>query len=261
MYKIIVLTVSLLLLSGCTSANTTSAPDDTSPANSPTPTQTVAATSAITPSPAPAATNTLVPTPIGVPPSSYQASTTSLCHSRVLPLATGYADFDQDGRIDILTGEISGSEYKTPIKLLIQTNSGNFEEDPSLLQSPPPAAIHPRKVVIADFNLDGLPDAFIADHGYDQPPFPGAQSILLLSTEAGLEQAQINNMPTGFQHSASSADINGDEAPDIIVTDATNGSFFLINDGSGNFSVTRNTIPTLRHGYYSSELIDVDGDG
>lgn len=202
-----------------------------------------------------------MPTPIEVPPSSYQASITSLCHTGGLPLATGYADFDQDGRIDALTAEISGSRDATPIQLLIQSNSGDFEEVPSLLQSPPPSAIHPRKVVISDFNLDGHPDAFVADHGYDQPPFPGAQSVLLLSTGGGLQHAQISNMPTGFQHSASAADINGDGAPDVFVTDATNGSFFLVNDGSGNFSVTREPIPTIWHGYYSSELIDVDGDG
>lgn len=47
----------------------------------------------------------------------------------------------------------------------------------------------------------------------------------------------------------------------IIVTDTDNGAFLLVNDGAGNFTVTRRGIPRLRQGYYTSEVIDLDDDG
>jgi hypothetical protein len=200
-------------------------------------------------------------TPRPAPISSYEASNTSLYTRTNGILAVGYADFNSDGREDLLMAYVSGTTETTPIKLFLQNPMGKLVEDDSLLPLPVPGTVHARKIVIADFNGDGMPDAFIADHGYDHPPFPGATPILLLSKDGKFEMKPLPDVPAGFQHSATAADINGDAISDIFVTDTTHGAFLLMNDGVGNFTVTRHGIPFIGAGYYTSELIDVDDDG
>jgi hypothetical protein len=196
-----------------------------------------------------------------LPASSYEASSSALYTNTDGTLAVGYADFNRDGREDLLMAYVSGTTETTPIRMFLQNTWGKLIEDDSLLPSPVPGTVHARKIVIADFNADGIPDAFIADHGYDQPPFPGAQPLLLLSRDGRFEARQILNLPAGFHHAASAADTNGDGAADIFVTDTNSSAFLLLNDGTGNFTVTRQGIPSLRRGYYTAELIDIDDDG
>jgi hypothetical protein len=200
-------------------------------------------------------------TPNPVPNSSYEASNTSLYVDTNRILAVGYADFNRDGRENLLAAYVSGTAETTPIKMFLQNSRGELFEDDSLLPSPVPGTVHARKIVIADFNGDSIPDAFIADHGFDQPPFPGAKPVLLLSRGGRYEVKQIPGVPVGFHHSATAADIHGDGIPHIFVTDSTNGAFLLVNDGVGNFTMTRQGIPLLRYGYYTAEFIDVDDDG
>jgi hypothetical protein len=204
---------------------------------------------------------TAASTPIPVPNSSYESSITSIYVDTGGNTAVGYADFNQDGLEDILVAYVSMTTEKTPIKMFIQNPDGSFDEEVSLLPDPLPGTVHARKIIIADFNSDTIPDAFIADHGYDKPPFPGAESLLLLSTDDGFEVGQIPNIPIGFQHSATAADFTGDGSPDIFVIDPTNSSFFLLNEGSGVFTLSREWLPYIRDAYYSSELIDLDNDG
>lgn len=125
-----------------------------------------------------------------------------------------------------------------------------------------PGCIHPRKALTADFNADGKPDVFVACHGYDAPPFPGERNKVVLSQPDGTWWLQDAADDVGFFHGASSADLNGDQYPDVIVAVAQ--PFALINDGFGHFTREEPSlrIPTTLHGgYYSVELMDVDGDG
>jgi hypothetical protein len=79
---------------------------------------------------------------------------------------------------------------------LINDGTGGFTDKTSqIISGPIPQTIHPRKIVIADFNGDGKPDIFIADHGYDVAPFPGAQSTLILSTPDGHYVDATANLP------------------------------------------------------------------
>jgi len=199
--------------------------------------------------------------PLPVPSSSYEASITSLYVETGWSLAVGYADFNQDGLEDVFVADVSGTTGTVPIKLYLQDSKGHYNENATLLPDPPPGTIHARKAVVTDYNADNIPDVFIADHGFDQPPFPGAKPLLLLSTNNGFEVAKIPGVPQGFQHSATAADITGDTFPDIFVTDTNNGAFLLLNDGTGQFTMTRSGLPYIVGGYYSSELIDLDEDG
>jgi len=92
---------------------------------------------------------------------------------------------------------------------------------------------------IADFNQDGLDDVYIAESGYDLPPHPGHQDILLLQTaNGGLEDVSSSSLVQilDYSHGACNADFNGDNVNEVFI--AKGGSIkYLINDGQGGFSI------------------------
>src|SRR5262249_1706867 len=126
---------------------------------------------------------------------SYEASITSNYIDLNNQNAYAFADFNGDGRQDLLMAYISGNTGTVPIKMFLQSADGKFIEDESLLPSPVPGTIHARKIIIADFNNDGVPDAFIVDHGYDQPPFPGSKPLLLLSSHGKYVVKDLPDVP------------------------------------------------------------------
>lgn len=124
--------------------------------------------------------------------------------------------------------------------------------------------LNPRKAVVADFNLDGIPDVFVACHGYDAAPFPGEKSKLLLSNGYGnFTMSEITDV--GFFHGASAADINNDGYPDILVTDGMSGGpaiYSLINQRNGTFLIDKTRITgSGTSNYFSIELVDLNNDG
>lgn len=121
--------------------------------------------------------------------------------------------------------------------------------------------VFPRKSLTADFNADGKPDVFVACHGYDAPPFPGERNKVVLSQPDGTWFVRDAADDVGFFHGASSADLNGDQYPDVVVAVAQ--PFALINDGFGHFTREDPGLrfpAVLQGGYYSVELMDVDGN-
>ncbi|GAB3403502.1 FG-GAP-like repeat-containing protein [Massilia agilis] len=158
--------------------------------------------------------------------------------------------------------------------LLLGKGDGTYVPAPDLL----PAGfgtVHAREVVQGDFNEDGVADLFIADHGYDAPPFPGAQNHLLLGKASGGYVDATANLPqlSDFTHSAAAGDINGDGHLDLFVGNVGSGpdSYFLLGDGKGNFTRTNAGLPLDAGGLLSqgaqkfkftaSLLTDLNGDG
>jgi hypothetical protein len=189
-----------------------------------------------------------------------------LGRSDLFVFAMAYADFDADGFTDIAMAPGNLTEHGEPIRIFRGTRAGNFIRGTSgIIPGDVPVAVHARKALVADFNADGMPDLYIADHGYDQPPFPGSTNLLLLSDGAGhLVYAAQHQEPVGFHHGASAADIDLDGDVDIFVCDDHRWPmYFLINDGSGSFQRETGRAPRGLHGKsaYSAELIDVDEDG
>ena len=189
-------------------------------------------------------------------------------HTKIRPppyaAALAYADFNEDGHIDIFYASGEGTRPITfPAELYLNDGAGHFYPDTNFFGGNPPRRILPRKALTGDFNGDGLMDVFVLCHGYDKPPFPGESSYVILSSPNGYVLGSGLDTFIGFQHGGASADIDGDGDIDVFVTHSNSdgGPFFLINDGSGSFTQDKDRTEGLAHkGLYTAELVDVDGD-
>ena len=80
------------------------------------------------------------------------------------------ADFDGDGDDDVMLPGGRHFEAVAAESGVILLNNGDFAFE--VAAGDRPRGVHPREVLIADFNGDGANDFFIADHGYDRRTVP-----------------------------------------------------------------------------------------
>ncbi|GAC1605450.1 MAG: hypothetical protein NVS3B3_03350 [Aquirhabdus sp.] len=203
-------------------------------------------------------------------------------------IATGYAmgDFFQDGTASMVgfTNNFvpaSDPNYgRTPGHAYFYKKdaNGNWIDQTSKLLSDQTGCITPRKVIVADFNGDGVPDIFVACHGTDLYPLPAGYTAgevprILLSQPDGT----YKNVPAPvscYCHGAAAADVNGNGFADIVVVDPeiNKQPCYLVNNKDGTFkpdytrmppSTAPNTAcnPACRLGIYSVELVDFDATG
>lgn len=100
-----------------------------------------------------------------------------------------------------------------PGRVLLGDGLGGFADaPPSYFPLATLQTVHPRKVVLADFNGDGRNDIFISNHGWDTIPFPGEQNRLYLTNPDGSFFDATARLPqlSDFSHSADAGDIDGD---------------------------------------------------
>ena len=178
-------------------------------------------------------------------------------------IAVAYADFNEDGHIDVFYAPLDGTPHATPAELYLNDGAGCFSLDTNFFNENPPGLVHPRKVLPGDFNGDDRMDVFVLGHGYDYPPFPGEAPYVILSSANGYVLGSGLDTFIGFHHGGASADIDADGDIDVFVTNSPPGPpFFLINDGTGSFTQDTTRIEGLvREQLYTAELVDVDNDG
>ena len=182
-------------------------------------------------------------------------------------------DFDGDGDQDIMvtTGDSVG---KGQVRFFSNDGTGVFTEPgDAFFGGGTPIADHSRQFEVADFNGDGLADLFIAQHGFDWPPFPGAPNILLMQVGDGTmrDAAPTSLFPydtDGFTHGSASGDVDCDGDIDLLEMNggaAPNRHQLQINQGSGLFTVEPARLPDSiasgNLGFQSGEMCDLDRDG
>ena len=182
----------------------------------------------------------------------------------------GYAvlDLNNDGLNDLVYGgpvwrnsENGFVNELAEITILLNQGEGQFFQGTDVIfPELAPALVHARDAKTADFNGDGYADLFFIGHGYDKPPFPGEENVLVLSqpdeSYADLS-GQLNNPVLGFTHSCAAGDIDNDNDIDLIAADL-GPVYVLVNDGTGTF--TSHNLPLSTSSWTSSELVDLNHD-
>jgi hypothetical protein len=140
-----------------------------------------------------------------------------------------FADFNGDGRIDILVAPSFGNNGpKLPIEIWLQQPGGTFvNRTNDVIEGPVPITGSVQNALIGDFNEDGWPDVFLVDSGLkDKFPADGETNKLLLTQPNGRmvdASWRISPNPIAFHHTGSMADIDGDGHLDVMITAITNG--------------------------------------
>lgn len=200
---------------------------------------------------------------------SYPVNTLVNPTSRGDAITFGYGDFNKAGELGVF---IAYGNHSTSIPLETINSDPRYLSDFTFwsinsdktmtMVSTVKGCLNPRKAVVADFNKDGIPDVFVACHGYDAPPFSGEVSKLLLSHGRG-SYSIVDVGGVEFGHGASAADVNNDGYPDIVMATGYSVQFY-INQRDGTFARDNNRIIEGNYNldqYYSVELIDVNDDG
>ncbi len=173
-----------------------------------------------------------------------------------------FADFDNDGDIDIVVANLG------PTQLLLNDGNGVFTDASSALLPPPPTNILEdisTEISFEDINKDGRLDIFVTN---EIPPIPdigpgGAQNFLYIqNTDGAFSDASLLRLPNEKNQSASFSfgDIDSDGDNDLIVANVGQNQV-LINDGNGFFSnETETRIIQEITASRSVVLSDIDGD-
>jgi hypothetical protein len=184
------------------------------------------------------------------------------------------ADLSGSGRPELILGIGSGPPEKQslPPRILRPNTAGTGLVDVTralLGAGALPGMEHPREIVTADFNQDGIQDIFFAAHGLDAAPFAGERNVLLLSAANGTYTDHSQALPVlpDFSHSATVGDVNGDGYQDIFVGNfpTPQPPYLLLGGAGGTFTQSTSGLPddilvTNGNTILSSLLVDLDGD-
>jgi hypothetical protein len=191
--------------------------------------------------------------------------------SRSFPL-----DLDGDGDEDIIRIEYSfpGSKPYSGETRIFRNDNGVLRDATAELLAAPVIPDHARDFEIADFTGNGRLDVYVAQHGFDAEPFPGAPN-LFFTVEGG---RVVNRAPTafapssssGFTHGSSAADVDCDGDLDIMELNLlwTTPNTLFLNNGSGSFTpAPTSAFPfggldqvTMQR-WQEVAFIDIDSDG
>jgi len=139
------------------------------------------------------------------------------------------ADFDRDGRADIVIAEILRPGLTS--RLVLLRNLGSWQFAPTTLITYPAAGSYLYEVQAADFNLDQWPDLALRNHCEIH--------VLLNDQQGGFATSWIKS--DGYRYCGTDlalGDMNGDKAPDIVAGEQSGRGGILdlfLNAGSGLF--------------------------
>lgn len=146
------------------------------------------------------------------------------------PISIGSADFDGDGRLDLMTANFTDNSITVRVnKTTVGSTTASFDNPLNYSAG----ISQPRSIAAADINGDGRPDLLIANAGS-----ASAQVFMNAALPVGNSPGfafKSETYPVGATpFSIRAADINGDGRPDLITT----------NQGADTVSVLVNVTPS-----------------
>jgi len=148
------------------------------------------------------------------------------------PSAVGIADFNGDGKLDLVTT----NNFNNTVSILLGNGNGTFQPPMSINMnvSPSSGCTHPDALVIADFNGDSKSDVAVACTNSSNV------SILLGKGDGTFASPVTYTTLTGSAgakpESIAAADFDGKNGIDLVIADSSSNVVFLLNSGSGTFS-------------------------
>lgn len=165
------------------------------------------------------------------------------------PHYINYADFNQDGYVDMLILNY----YSSSMTLMLNDGNGSFNISDTI-----ETYAYPKYPVIDDFNNDGRLD-FAQSHssGYNN----GRKvSVHLAGADGSFDAYDIYDVWGGFTYFVTTGDVNEDGFADIAVTSAgwPDGFSMLINNGDGSFTTGNHYVAGTETG--KIRLVDINND-
>jgi hypothetical protein len=133
------------------------------------------------------------------------------------------ADFNRDGHLDVAVIPYTSSQ----IQILFGDGTGAFTAGPTTSLELQRYALGFPTPIAADFNLDGIPDLFVA-------------GLIFLGDGKGTFREVPSRFPPGLTYSAVSRDFNGDGIPDVAYTVLASSFLYVaLGDGEGGLTLSQ----------------------
>ena len=164
------------------------------------------------------------------------------------PFAVGVADFNGDGKLDIVTA----NNVDQNLTILLGNGTGGFT--PSSSSPFALGTVSPQSLAVGDFNGDGVPDVAVTAYN-------NKVVVLLGDGSGGFRGAQSFTVGS-FPQFIAAADLNADGRLDIVTANSGGNTVsVLLGNGTGGFTAAPGSPFAVGMTPQSVAVADVNGDG